>query len=101
MEQISHKGIDSVNDFPQTSTTAEDSDGEVVCLCHHCQLPRGEACYKRGGKYYHGECLAQLMARDVQKEDKGRVQKALSQKLERRKEYDIGWDVSRIPRNDG
>jgi hypothetical protein len=44
--------------------------------------------------------MAQMMAHDTQKKGKAHSQKELEKKRERRKEYEIGWNASRIPRND-
>lgn len=70
-------------------------------LCYHCNLPLGNSFYKsEDEKCIHGECLAQTMVRDMQKEDKARQERERKQKMKRHEEYGIGWNVEHIPRND-
>lgn len=78
----------------------EDSDGEEVSLCHQCNLPLGEKVYRCDRRFFHGECRANQMVRDMKDEAKARQKKELEVKQACRKEYGIGWDSTHIPRND-
>jgi hypothetical protein len=79
---------------------AEDSDGEEINLCHQCHLPLGEKSYRRDRRFFHGECMAQLMVHDMKDEHTSRQQKMRQEKRSKREEYGIGWDACCIPRNE-
>jgi hypothetical protein len=78
---------------------AEDSDGEDVRVCLHCNLPLGDFAYTRGRDCVHGECMAQLMVQDLRSEENVRIERDRSRKDIQHAEYGIGWDISHIPRN--
>jgi len=86
----------------KATEATEDSDGEELILCGHCSLPIGELSY--GGDAgeeacLHAECKAQRIKQDLQREEEKRQIKDASVKSSRRKEYDIGWKVERVPRS--
>jgi len=71
-------------------------------LCSHCRLPVGVMAYaaKGGqGKYMHGECLAQIMLKELKEQEQALERKEAKNKRERREEFDIGWKVEHIPRS--
>jgi len=78
----------------------EDSDGEDVRICVHCNLPLGDRVYNRGRNTVHGECMAQLMVQDMRSEEKARIQNDRRKKNKQHAAYDIGWKPAYIPRND-
>mmetsp|Transcript_66648 Transcript_66648/g.104176 ORF Transcript_66648/g.104176 Transcript_66648/m.104176 type:complete len:1210 (+) Transcript_66648:73-3702(+) len=79
---------------------AEDSDGDEVCICQHCNLPLGDIAYSHGDLCVHGECAAHLVAQELKSQEDARVQSERDRKRQQRAEYDIGWTAKRIPRND-
>jgi hypothetical protein len=86
----------------RTQDQAEDSDGEVVDLCKHCRLPLGERAYgdKGRGAFLHGECLAELLHKDVREGHEASQQEASERKQKQRQDFDIGWRPrERVPRN--
>eukprot|EP00420_Gonyaulax_spinifera_P008137 CAMPEP_0197944480 /NCGR_PEP_ID=MMETSP1439-20131203/125432_1 /TAXON_ID=66791 /ORGANISM="Gonyaulax spinifera, Strain CCMP409" /LENGTH=536 /DNA_ID=CAMNT_0043567735 /DNA_START=52 /DNA_END=1659 /DNA_ORIENTATION=- len=94
------------NDLQRDLTLAEiPKDLQAVktaglVLCSHCQLPVGDTAYaakEAAHEVTHGECLAEIMLLNIQKEDKAREQKELALKRERREEFDIGWKAEHIP----
>jgi hypothetical protein len=78
---------------------ADDSDGEVLCLCPYCNLPLGDNSYTMEGMCVHGECAAQLRVNAMQKKDRDRKREEVAHKREMRKDYGIGWDIAKIPLN--
>jgi hypothetical protein len=96
------KRIDLHEATPNDFEAAEDSDGEEMLLCLHCHLPVGMKLYGDDeGNPMHGECMAQLMLKEI-KEDEAKVRdKEVALKRKRRQEYDIGWRSEHIPRNPG
>merc|ERR1719414_2305803 len=89
-----------------TSDVAEDSssvsDAELL-VCKHCGLPVGSMAYKGDleAVVMHGECVAQLALLELKEEEEKRSEEAMALKRARREEYDIGWNVDRIPSNVG
>jgi hypothetical protein len=75
----------------------EDSDGEDVVLCQQCNLPLGEIVYS----CMHGECMAQVMVKDMRNEEQKRLVAERHKKDKRHEEYGIGWRAKFIPRNQG
>jgi len=80
---------------------AEDSDGEELNLCHQCNLPLGHKAYRRDRKFFHGECMAQMMVHTMKDDDKAKHKEDRQKKQACREEYGIGWGVHHIPRNEG
>jgi hypothetical protein len=78
---------------------AEDSDGEMLCLCPHCNLPLGDVSYTVEGMCVHGECAAQLRVADMKNKDLIRKREEKARKQQTREDYGIGWDISQIPLN--
>lgn len=79
---------------------AQDSDGDDVRICQHCNLPLGDFSYNRGGNCVHGECMAQLMVHDLRAEENARVEIEKASKEKQHTAYSIGWSPEHIPRND-
>jgi len=95
---------DSVEEVkPQDFDVGEDSDGEMVTLCHECLLPLGGARYASsdGDGFMHGECMARILLDKSQSADTNREHEDARRKARDREEYNIGWRADRmIPRND-
>ncbi|CAJ1399897.1 unnamed protein product [Effrenium voratum] len=86
----------------QVKLAEVDSDGEEVPLCTRCQLPVGEHAYEgRQGKgsCVHGECMAQVLVEDAQKQEDRRMSYEAEKKLKSRKEFEIGWRLDSVPKN--
>jgi len=83
---------------PGPKEAGSNSDDEVL-VCPQCLLPLGELGYCEGEleAAVHGECQAQLLLRQANKEEKARKRKDAELKRSRRAEYDIGWKVERVP----
>jgi len=102
-----HKGLPDATEYLQCQgkkgclVKVEDSDGEEVRLCHQCNLPLGEKVYRQDRRFFHGECMAQVMVHDMKNEARKREQKEQEEKQACRAEYGIGWNSSHIPHNDG
>eukprot|EP00440_Ansanella_granifera_P034895 gb/GFBE01037854.1/.p1 GENE.gb/GFBE01037854.1/~~gb/GFBE01037854.1/.p1 ORF type:complete len:1031 (+),score=267.56 gb/GFBE01037854.1/:1-3093(+) len=82
--------------------TEVDSDGESVPICSRCYLPVGEFAYKgRDGAdtCVHSECMAQVLVQDAQKTEDLRLRDESAKKLKNRREYDIGWRMSSVPKS--
>mmetsp|Transcript_163887 Transcript_163887/g.314826 ORF Transcript_163887/g.314826 Transcript_163887/m.314826 type:complete len:984 (+) Transcript_163887:86-3037(+) len=80
--------------------TAEDSDGEELTLCVHCQLPIGVKFYTdEDDKPIHAECQSQHMRCIFQKMHESRKLEEAKAKQEARVHYDIGWHAEEVPRN--
>lgn len=84
----------------QVKGWAEDSDGEDVRVCHHCNLPLGDHAYSRGKDCVHGECMAQLIVQDMRDEETSRLARDREAKNAQHAAYGIGWNPASIPRND-
>eukprot|EP00437_Effrenium_voratum_P004103 CAMPEP_0181423022 /NCGR_PEP_ID=MMETSP1110-20121109/13915_1 /TAXON_ID=174948 /ORGANISM="Symbiodinium sp., Strain CCMP421" /LENGTH=947 /DNA_ID=CAMNT_0023546137 /DNA_START=96 /DNA_END=2939 /DNA_ORIENTATION=- len=79
-----------------------DSEGEEVPLCTRCSLPVGEFSYQgREGKQtcVHPECMAQVLIQDRQREEENRNKRESVKKQKNRREYDIGWRMDSVPKN--
>jgi len=72
-------------------------------LCDCCGLPLGEIAYQSSSsanRYVHGECKAECIIRDLQREEKQRKDDAKALKQARREEFGIGWSpVETVPDN--
>lgn len=87
---------------PEEFDAAEDSDGELLTLCHECMLPIGASKYVNhdGEGVCHGECMAKILLDASKAEDRAREREEEKRKLRDREEYNIGWKPERmIPRN--
>jgi len=80
-------------------TQDEGFDGEEPRLCPECGLPIGDGGYtdEASGDVVHGECRAQLILNELRREEDGRQREQSAVKQQRRAEYGIGWEASKIP----
>jgi hypothetical protein len=75
---------------------AEDDDGEELVLCRQCHLPLGDfACTGENKEeaLVHGECLAQLLLKDLRRDQAAKREEKQALKAAKRAEYGIGWKV--------
>mmetsp|Transcript_146949 Transcript_146949/g.259703 ORF Transcript_146949/g.259703 Transcript_146949/m.259703 type:complete len:983 (-) Transcript_146949:35-2983(-) len=80
--------------------TGEDSDGEELAFCSHCQLPIGNTWYKcEDGMPVHAECATQVMQKAFKKEQESRKLEEARVKEAARLRYDIGWHAREVPQN--
>ncbi|CAK0907839.1 unnamed protein product [Prorocentrum cordatum] len=77
---------------------AEDSDGELVALCHECLLPLGAGAYPNpdGTGSLHGECLGQVLLERAEADDADRRREVAQCKARDRHEYRIGWRPEQV-----
>ena len=79
-----------------------DSDGEEVPLCSRCAMPVGEFAYegRQGrGSCVHAECMAQVLVEDAQRQEDRRAGWEAEKKLKSRKVYEIGWQMTSVPKS--
>jgi len=90
-------------DGPLDIGAVADLEGEDMLTCGECGLPIGDMnCYVGDSDerhFLHGECKVQALLKAARKEESSRRRKDARLKFETHKEYDIGWNVDRIPRN--
>jgi len=88
---------------PGDCDVIEDSDGELVTLCHDCLLPLGSCRYTSldGEGLIHGECMARCLLDAAKAAEARRKSEEERKKARDREEYSIGWKHERmIPRSE-
>jgi len=96
---LSSTGTEQLKEVrPEEFDAAEDSEGELVTLCHECVLPVGASrypCQDEAG-VYHGECMAKILLDASKAEDTARESEETKKKIKDRQEYNIGWKPEKM-----